>query len=315
MVPHILRGLPPGYGMMKTVLENLPAPLSLAISTTKLLNVKKMVVKGGEGSAPPAVMAFVPGMTPPAAGTGNKGSNPGTASRKSTCFHSGKPGHLQWECRKRLDEEGGGYKKGGPRGGGHKDKKQGLSGGIAFMAQVQPAPAANPSPSKTWLVDSGASHHMPTGRGILEVDNDGGSCSLSLASGGKAPVMGSGTAAFERDAGTVTLQSAYLVPELKENLLSVGRVDKAGEAVVFMGRKCRVYKDASRLAHPEGGADVAEAMDHRRQYMVGKQGPSPKTMVAFAAVKGTAVVWHRRVFHLGCTNLERAEGMVLGMPV
>jgi len=43
MVLHILRGLPAGYGMIKTVLENLPGALKLPSATAKLLTVEKQL--------------------------------------------------------------------------------------------------------------------------------------------------------------------------------------------------------------------------------------------------------------------------------
>jgi len=143
---------------------------------------------------------------------------------------------------------------------------------------------------------------------------------ITLASGGTAAVVGQGTATIQMDgshqAKTITLDNALCVPELQENLLSVATVDKMGGAVAFLGGRCYLYQDADivRGTGVLAQAGATGALDLRGQYMLGDGGSSPEAMVASAAVAGVPVVWHRRFFHLGFTNLAKAAKIVRGLP-
>lgn len=62
LVLHLLRGLPPGYGMIRMVLENHPGTLRLAVAAAKILNVEKQLLSGKDSELPPAVQAFMAGV-------------------------------------------------------------------------------------------------------------------------------------------------------------------------------------------------------------------------------------------------------------
>ena len=80
MVLHVLRGLPAGYGMIRTVLDNLPAPLRLPAATAKLLNVEKQIKSNEGGGAPATGQAFTAGANPGTPTTGK-------GKRRKTCFY------------------------------------------------------------------------------------------------------------------------------------------------------------------------------------------------------------------------------------
>ena len=174
--------------------------------------------------------------------------------------------------------------------------------------------------ANAWLVDSGATHHMATGRGAYVLGKEEHGPAITLASGGTAAVVGQGTATIQMDgshqAKTITLDNALCVPELQENLLSVAAVDKMGGAVAFLGGRCYLYQNADivRGTGVLAQAGATGALDLCWQYMLGDGGSSPEAMVASAAVAGVPVVWHRRFFHLGFTNLAKAAKIVRGMP-
>jgi len=133
-------------------------------------------------------------------------------------------------------------------------------------------------------------------------------------------VVGQGTATIQMDgsnqAKTITLDSTLCVPELQDNLLSVATVDKMGGAVAFLGGRCYLYRNAEivRGAGVLAQAGATGTLDLRGQYMLGDGGSSREAMVASAAVAGVPVVWHRRGFHLGFTNLAKAAKIVRGLP-
>ena len=228
MVLHVFRGLPAGYGMIRTVLENLPAPLRLPAATAKLLNVEKQI-KANEGGGTPATgQAFT-------AGTNSGPPTTGKGKRRKTCFYCKKPGHFINECRTRKADDA--KRDGdGNKGHGTGGERMGFAAHAPSGADVVRSLANN---ANAWLVDSGATHHMATGRGAYVLGKEERGRGITLASGGTAAVVGEGTATIKMDGGnqakTITLDNALCVPELQENLLSVATVDKMGGAVAFLG--------------------------------------------------------------------------------
>ena len=309
MVLHVLRGLPSGNGMIKTVLENLPTPLRLPAATAKLLNVEKQIKANDGGGAPPTGQAFTAGEKPVAPTTGK-------GKRKKTCFYCKRPGHFVNECRTRKADDA---KRGGDGNKGHGTggERMGFAARAPHAADGVQSLANN---ANVWLVDSGATHHMATGRGDYMLSKEENGAGITLASGGMAAVVGEGTATIKTNgeyrAKTITLDNTMCVPELRENLLSVATVDKVGGAVAFLGGRCYLFQEADTIRETGvlAKAGATGAMDLRGQYMLGGGGGPPEAMVASAAVAGVPVIWHRRFFHLGFNNLAKAAKIVKGLP-
>lgn len=303
LVLHILRGLPAGYAMIKTVLENFPGTLSLAQTTARLLNVEKQIQAGNGGAGAPAGQAFS------AAGSQAKKDQDKTEKRK--CFYCGKVGHIKRRCLKRKAD----LKKGGSEDKDERKLAFAVAGGAAEDDDQPPDPSVD-----EWLVDSGATHHMATGRGDFKTLGGGNMSAVTLASGDKAAVTGRGCAEVPVHDGeqvtTITLSEVYRVPALQQNLLSVGKIDAAGGAVLFVEEMCLVFQ-SSRAVLESGIMAKAGAVgykDSRGQYIIGgAKNPVAEAKVASMPVTGTAVLLHRRFFHLGYENLRRVAGMVDGM--
>jgi len=309
MIPHALRGLPAVYGMIKTVLENPPAPLRLPAAMAKLQNVEKQIKINEGGGAPATGQAFTAGANPGPSTTGR-------GKRRKTYFYCKKPGHFFNECHTRKADDA---KRAGVGNTGH-----GTGGDrMGFAAHAPPGADVVRSlvnNTNAWLVDSGATHHMATGRGAYVLGKEEHGPSITLASGGTAAVVGEGTTKIKMDGGNqakmITFENTLCVPELQENLLTVATVDKMGGSVAFLGGRCYLYQDADivRGTRVLAQAGATGTLDLRGQYMLGGGGSSPEAMVASAAVTGVPVVWHRRSFHLGFKNLAKAAKIVRGLP-
>lgn len=158
---------------------------------------------------------------------------------------------------------------------------------------------------------------MATGKGNFEMTNAHRDDPVALAAGETVQANGLGTATLVPEgpqiATTITLHDTFRVPDMIENLMSVGMIDDGGGAVLFANGYCYVYSDADIPDHPVvfAKADaVGRKMDG--QHAIGRR--PQKAMMAAAPVQGPAQVWHRRYFHLGYENLGRASKMVSGVP-
>lgn len=305
MVIKVLRGLPEGYAMIRTVLENYPSTLRLSDVTSKLMPVEKLLNENGsKGSSSGSAYS----------GTG-KANTPipkKEGKKKVKCNYCKKMGHPTRECRFRKANESKGESKGGAasaeamgfsaRAGGHKSRKR--------------------RPSK-WMVDSGATHHMTNGKNVADsykVTEEAMVERITMASGTTAAVVGQGWATLEANgkAGSrpIHLDGTLCVPELQENLLSVGTVDKKGGAVIFADGKVHLFQRAE-VVIKSGVLDHAGAtgfMDHRGQYVIGQSGVPAMARVAAGTVKGAPALWHRRTFHRALSTLGQAAKMVDGLP-
>ncbi|KAH9321305.1 hypothetical protein KI387_015944, partial [Taxus chinensis] len=99
--------------------------------------------------------------------------------------------------------------------GAKNDKKKGK----ALVAKV--------APSSTWIIDSGASHHM--GSSHVEFSNIE-PCGMSqITMGNDTTVSVSGSGSVEMDGGT--FNQVLSVPDLSTNLLSVYQITHLGEGM------------------------------------------------------------------------------------
>lgn len=318
LVLHLLRGLPPAYGVIQTILKSGDAPLRMASTTVKLLSLEKELAASEETELPPAVTSYLSklsfkgdGPKPPKDHHDPKGKN------KKRCHYCRLTGHLIDECRKRVaaDER----QKAGNKGEKKKEHKK-----VAFSARVKRGGTrdrtADPR-ADVWVVDSRAAHHLTTGDGSFVLTDGRGADEVMMAAGHVVNAAGAGEATLKAEGPTsgttITLRDVYRVPELQANLISVAKVDASGGAVLLAHRRCYLFEKASDIATPDAvaKASVEGPLSTGGQYMVGGDSNRKAAMMAATAVSGRAAGWHRRYLHLGYSNLERAAGTLDGMPV
>eukprot|EP00170_Pyropia_yezoensis_P002218 contig_9315_g2222 len=206
--------------------------------TARLLTTEKKLEAVMGEDVPPAVQAYLASLTVGAGSNSSKNKRKDVETKRPVCFYCKKPGHKIAECLKRKATD---KKKGGGRGD---EKGKGDDKKLAYAARVTPKVAAQAvatTRSDEWVVDSGTTHHMARGSTPFtpkaKVDD-----LVTTASGGTLVADNRGDATLlakgVRSTTSITLKDAYRVPGLKDNLLSVGRVDMSGEAVLFAHRQC-----------------------------------------------------------------------------
>lgn len=100
---------------------------------------------------------------------------------------------------------------------------------------------------------------------------------------------------------TLSLKYTIYVPELKNNLLSIGQLQEKGLAILIKGGLCKIY-------HPDKGFIIQTNMSANRMFILLAQ-----SQERFQESKGTCFhtssqdlshLWHRRYGHLSYKGLR-----------
>ena len=314
MVLHVLKGLPEQYAMLRTVLTNTGSKLDLESTTAKLMLQEKEVKGNSRSGALETTQALAVATTYSGRGTRDKGD----WKRKAKCYYCQRMGHIQRDCHKKKADEA---RRGVPPGGRRRPQNGGGGGARAFTTTGTSGQEAcgRATADGSWVVDSGATHHMTTGSDGYEPAKFGCGRQVTVASGAKVGVTSSGRATVQARGPdgktTVTLDDTLCVPGLQSNLLSVSTVDRRGGAVIFADGKCHLLASAADVV--KSGvlrkSAVRGHLTERCHYVVGGHKPGAMANVASSPVTGVAQLMHRRFMHLGYKNLERVAGMVNGL--
>ena len=173
----------------------------------------------------------------------------------------------------------------------------------AFSPQPwQPrANVAMMSDSSTWLVDSGASHHMTADLGNLSAHSPyGGGDDVLLGDGSAIPITHSGSFSTPSYTRPFFINNVLCVPSLDKNLISVFQLCKTnGVAVTFTP----TYFQVRDL---QTGALRLEGKPKNGTYEWPKLSSSTRPSLAFAStVKTTLSDWHSRLGHPALSILQK----------
>jgi transposase InsO family protein len=308
IVLTILSGLPSEYDMVVTVLTTGNEQHKLDELLAKLLQVEQRSTRTPDTKER---ALFSNGANTSFRGRGDgrqskPGGNwrPGGGSKpkqhsEAECWHCGRKGHIQSECRsKARGEPARGRNARTNQNGGHQPSTSRHSN-VALMAVDDCASG--------WVLDSGASHHITSNDAWLTAQRPAsGESSITFGNGAKASVSTIGNVCLTTGPNQViTLRDVMYIPSAPVNLLSIPRAIDRGARFDFSTSGCtirvneRVVANANR--HPNG-----------LYYVSGEP-----TFALLAKPKENGELWHRRFGHLGYDNLTRLakEDMVKGLDV
>ncbi|CAO2142780.1 unnamed protein product [Urochloa humidicola] len=144
---------------------------------------------------------------------------------------------------------------------------------MAAPFPVSPTTSAGPNPCNssyggcdsssersTWFIATAACHHM-TGNQSLIPDLSPVSNQV-VHSGNGSPMQVCGRGSVET--ATVVLPDVWYVPELTENLVSVGQLTEHNLSIVFGGGECNISKtsDGSLVGKAHMGSDGMYTVDY-----------------------------------------------------
>nr|GMD95651.1 Retrovirus-related Pol polyprotein from transposon TNT 1-94 [Ipomoea batatas] len=202
------------------------------------------------------------------------------------CYKCHKLGHFQWECSSKeanyveTEEE------------------------MLLMAFMD---ANDGNKEDTWFLDSGCSNHMCGKKEYFTDFDESFVDKVKLGNNTSLAVTGKGNVRFLVDGMVQRITGVFYVPELKNNLLSIGQLQEKGLAILFQHDRCKVY-------HSEKGLIMDMKMAPNRMFKLHVV-TAPSTCFS-TITEAKAQLWHCRYGHLSYNGLKtlQQKDMVNGLP-
>uniref|UniRef100_A0A2N9FH80 Integrase catalytic domain-containing protein n=1 Tax=Fagus sylvatica TaxID=28930 RepID=A0A2N9FH80_FAGSY len=160
-----------------------------------------------------------------------------------------------------------------------------------------------------WFLDSGCSNHMCANKEWFSDLDEEFRQSVKLGNNSKMAVLGKGNIRLQIAGVTQVITDVFYIPELKNNLLSVGQLQERGVALLIQHGVCRVY-------HPKKGLIMQTAMSANRMFILLAR-ILPKAPTCFQTIlEDNTHLWHCRYGHLSFKGLRTLQykQMVRGLP-
>ncbi|KAM1349826.1 hypothetical protein EV1_003835 [Malus domestica] len=100
--------------------------------------------------------------------------------------------------------------------------------------------------AKVWFVDNGCSNHMTANKNILHNVDTTNLTRVKMGNGQLVDTLGRGTIAVHTKNGKMFIKDVMLVPDLKQNLLSLGQLIEHGYYLYFGDNTCKIYDTRNR---------------------------------------------------------------------
>ena len=163
--------------------------------------------------------------------------------------------------------------------------------------------------STTWFLDSGCSNHMcRTKEWFMDFD-DQFRQSVKLGDNSSIMAIGKGDIKLVIDGLTQIIQEVYYIPEIRNNLLSIGQFQEKNLTILMKHGVCGVY-------HPRRGLIMQSKMSQNRMFVVSAIVTLPTVNCLQITTKDISSLWHRRYGHLSLSGLKTLfdKKMVTGLP-
>ena len=133
---------------------------------------------------------------------------------------------------------------------------------------------------------------------------------IKLGNNSSMVVTGKGNVRLHVHGNTYTITDVFFVPDLRNNLLSLGQLQEKGLNILFQHGKCKVY-------HLENGLLMETHMSSNRMFLLHAISSPTKTTCFHIAVEDNMNLWHRRYGHLNFRGLNTLyqQNMVYVLPL
>ncbi|XP_019257892.1 PREDICTED: uncharacterized protein LOC109236130 [Nicotiana attenuata] len=180
--------------------------------------------------------------------TQSKGNN---VKNYPPCQHCGKKGDPPFKCWKRPDAKCKICNQLGHEAVICKDKYQKHEADAQVANEEEEdhlfvATILSTKKSDFWLIDSGCTNHITYDRNLFNDFTSIGNKKVRIGNGDYILAKGKGTVAIPTNSGTKKISNVLYVPDIDQNLLSVGQLMEKGFKVSFEDKYCFIY-DATGL--------------------------------------------------------------------
>ena len=160
-----------------------------------------------------------------------------------------------------------------------------------------------------WFLDSGCSNQMCGYKEFFsELDESFCKC-VKLGDNSSIGVMGKGRIHLQVNHVSQVITEVFYIPELKNNLLSIGQLQEKGFAILFQYNKCKVH-------HPERGLIIETTMFLNRMFILLTKIQLQDQHCFLTLTQNLDYLWHCRYGHLSFGGLKtlQQKHMVHGLP-
>lgn len=212
------------------------------------------------------------------------------------CYKCHKLGHFQYECP--SWEKAANY----AEADAEADKEE----EVLLMAHVELNDAKREG---AWFLDSGYSNHMSGNKQWFVDFDEQFRHSVKLGNNSRMPVMGRGNIKLEIGGIIQVVTNVFHVPELTNNLLSVGQLQDKGLAILIQDGACIIY-------HPRRGLIAHTQMTANRMFVLLANANMQSSSCLQVAAEDITNIWHRRYGHLNNKSLKTLpyKQLVKGLP-
>ena len=309
-VLSFLKGLNDDYSVLSIMLEHQEG-ITFEKAKASVLTHESKKKLGGESSVEGEAYATFNHGRGRGRGRGRLGAGRGT-KKGLVCYTCNQPGHFAKSCPTMSKTQGLCHNCGG-RGHMSYDcptpkKKQEAEN---FCAEVI-AQGHSASKVQSWIVDSGATHHMCNQEeAFTEMKENQTATTVLVGNNAKLKVEKEGKVHMGFTVGRNVIHGevdgVLFIPEMGRNLFSVTQTMRQGKSVLFDSDSmtCKILKGKTEVgaAHLEGGLWVLDCQPRRGL----EAHPSQ--------AKESMELWHQRMGHLGEDNLLKLQkkDMVKGL--
>ncbi|KAJ4820349.1 polyprotein [Rhynchospora pubera] len=213
------------------------------------------------------------------------------------CHYCHKFGHVQADCyKKKREEEQANVVE-------EKGSEEGTTA-MLFMTKTN----EESDVSQVWFLDSGCSNHMSGLKHLFEELDESYKKSVRLGNNKEIQVEGIGKVAVPTASGTRVLHNVYFIPQLSQNLLSIGQMMNSGYEIKFEGNTCKIEESGTK--------NVMAIIQKTHNNLF----PLKMLEVDESALAVTDLsqswLWHHRYGHLNINGLKllNQKHMVIGLP-
>ncbi|KAG8480141.1 hypothetical protein CXB51_024917 [Gossypium anomalum] len=233
-------------------------------------------------------------------------------NRFPPCIHCKKTLHLEKNCWHRPDVQCRSYKQLGHvervcKNRGKAQAQQQMQAKATEDLQAQEEHvftasyfATSSKVSSDWLVDSGCTHHMVADERLFKELNRSFASKIRIGNGNLIKAKGRGNVVINTKSGNKVISDVLFVPDIDQNLLSVGQLVEKGYSLAFENGSC--------IVEDSYGQELVIVVMTNRCFMLDVNQLKKK---AYTSLIDDAGLWHRRFGHVNYKSLDQLHKLNL----